>query len=278
MERLFGFIYLYRVFFTFLALQFFCAWLLVQNNAYHSAGFFNTSNQLAARTVAVSQNINAYFSLREVNRQLAEENARLRKKLEQRNQSLYRLDTREVKDRAVINRFDFISARVINNSTRLYKNHITINKGRNNGIEPGMAVINASGAVGKVKSASAHFAVLISLLNIDNQISCAVKNSDYFGTAQWDGTDPRMIDLKYIPRHAKPAAGDTVVTSGYNAVFPPGVPVGVIEQVSLKPEAVFYDIRVRLAQDFARLNFVEVVRSRLRHEQDSLEKTLGEQK
>lgn len=278
MERLFSFIYLYRVFFTFLVIELFCAWLVVQNNNYQNAMFFNTSNLLAARTVSVSQNINSYFSLRDVNRQLAEENARLRKKLEQRNQSLFRLDTREIKDPAVINRFDFISARVINNTTRLYKNHITIDKGRSNGIEPGMAVINASGAVGKVKTVSRHFAVLISLLNTDNQVSCIIKNSNYFGTAQWDGTDPRMIDLKYIPRHAKPAAGDTVVTSGFNAVFPPGILVGIIEQATLKPEAPFYEIRVRLGQDFARLSFVEVIRTPLRDEQDSLEQTLGEQK
>jgi rod shape-determining protein MreC len=278
MERLFSFIYQYRVFFTFLVLELLCVWLVVRNNQYQGARYFNTSNRLAAQTVAVSQNISGYFSLREVNAQLAEENARLRKKLEQRNQSLYSLETRELKDPAIINKFDFVSARVINNSTSLYKNYITINKGSTDGIAPGMAALNELGAVGKVKTVSKHFSVLISVLNIDNQISCVVKRTGYFGTAQWDGLDPQIVDLKYIPRHVKIQPGDTVVTSGYNAVFPPDVPVGVVKSATIKEEAPFYDIKVALSQDFAKLSFVEIVRSNLKAEKDSLELTMGEKK
>lgn len=278
MERLFRFIYQYRVFFTFLVLELLCVWLVVRNNQYQGTRFFNTSNRMAAKTVAVSQNISGYFSLRDVNTQLAEENARLRKKLEQRNQSLYQLETRELKDPAIINKFDFVSARVINNSTQQYKNFITINKGTADGIAPGMAAINELGAVGKVKTASKHFAVLISLLNIDNQVSCLIKRSGYFGTAQWDGLDPRLIDLKYIPRHVQIKPGDTIVTSGYNAVFPPNVLVGVVQAATIKEEAPFYDIKVSLSQDFAKLSFVEIVRSNLKAEKDSLELTLGEKK
>lgn len=278
MERLFRFIYQYRVFFTFLAFELLCVWLVVRNNQYQGTRFFNTSNRMAAKTVAVSQNISGYFSLREVNAQLAHENARLRKKLEQRNQSLYQLETRELTDPAIINKFDFVSARVINNSTQQYKNFITIDKGTADGIAPGMAAINELGAVGKVKTASKHFAVLISLLNIDNQVSCIIKRTGYFGTAQWDGLDPQTIDLKYIPRHVQIKPGDTIVTSGYNAVFPPDIVVGVVKSATIKNEAPFYDIQVNLSQDFSKLSFVEIVRSNLKAEKDSLELTLGGKK
>lgn len=278
MERLFRFIYQYRVFFTFLAFELLCVWLVVRNNQYQGTRFFNTSNRMAAKTVAVSQNISGYFSLREVNAQLARENARLRKKLEQRNQSLYQLETRELTDPAIINKFDFVSARVINNSTQQYKNFITIDKGTADGIAPGMAAINELGAVGKVKTASKHFSVLISLLNIDNQVSCIIKRTGYFGTAQWDGLDPQTIDLKYIPRHVQIKPGDTIVTSGYNAVFPPDIVVGVVKSATIKNEAPFYDIQVNLSQDFSKLSFVEIVRSNLKAEKDSLELTLGGKK
>ncbi len=278
MERLFRFIYQYRVFFTFLAFELLCVWLVVRNNQYQGTRFFNTSNRMAAKTVAVSQNISGYFSLREVNAQLAHENARLRKKLEQRNQSLYQLETRELTDPAIINKFDFVSARVINNSTQQYKNFITIDKGTADGIAPGMAAINELGAVGKVKTASKHFSVLISLLNIDNQVSCIIKRTGYFGTAQWDGLDPQTIDLKYIPRHVQIKQGDTIVTSGYNAVFPPDIVVGVVKSATIKNEAPFYDIQVNLSQDFSKLSFVEIVRSNLKAEKDSLELTLGGKK
>lgn len=245
--------------------------MIVENNQYQSTKFFNSSNRIAANLIGFSQGVREYFSLREINRELADENAVLRKKLEQRNQSLYSLESREIKDPAIINRFDYVSAKVANNSTSLFKNFITIDKGRNAGIAPGMAVISSSGAIGKVKSVSERYAVIISLLNIDEQVSSVIKRTGYFGTAQWDGTDPRLIDLRYIPRHVKPLVGDTVVTSGYNAVFPEGVLVGVIKEVSLSEEALFHKIKVELAQDFGRLAFVEIVKSNLRHEKDSLE-------
>ncbi|HEY5826063.1 MAG TPA: rod shape-determining protein MreC [Cyclobacteriaceae bacterium] len=279
MERLLNFVYQYRAFFTFLLLELICAWMIVENNQYQSTKFFNSSNKLAANIIGVSQGVREYFSLRVINADLAEENARLRTQLEKRNQSLYTLEVREIKDPAIINRYEYVSAKVVNNSTALFKNYITINQGRNAGIEPGMAVISSDGAIGKVKSVSDHYAVLISLLNIDENVSSVIKRTQHFGTIKWDGTNPRMINLMYVPRHVQPLVGDTVVTSGYNAIFPSDVLVGIIKEVNLKEEALFYDIKVELAQDFSKLAFVEIVKSNLKDERDSLEiKTIGEPK
>jgi rod shape-determining protein MreC len=65
--------------------------------------------------------------------------------------------------------------------------------------------------------------------------------------------------------------GDTIVTSGYNAVFPEGVIIGVVNQFELKEEALFYDARVKLSQDFSQLNYVDVIKSVLKVEKDSVE-------
>ena len=62
-----------------------------------------------------------------------------------------------------------------------------------------------------------------------------------------------------------------MVTSGYSAVFPEGVMIGTIDKVELKKEALFYELTVKLSQDFRKLSFVTVVKSQLKHEQDSLE-------
>lgn len=276
MQRLFHFIYAYRAFFIFLFLESLCTWLVIENNQYQSTKYFNTSNSVVASIISTSQNIREYFSLRDINQALAGENAALRKKVDQRNQMLSQLDLREIIDTAIINRFDYLSAKVINNTTRNYKNFITIDKGKSNGLEPGMAAISDAGVVGKVKSVSEHYAVLISLLNIDNQVSSKIKRTGHFGTVQWDGTDARIIDLKYIPRHVQLEVGDTIVTSGYNAIFPEGVLIGVVKDVKLNEEAQFHTIKVAVAQDFGKLAFVEVIKSNLKHEKDSLElKTIG---
>jgi len=278
MDRLLNFLFQYRAFFTFLFVELFCAWLIVQNNQYQSTRYFNTANGMAANIIKFSQGVREYLSLQKINTELAEENALLRTQLERKIQTLQAIEVQPL-DSSVVKRFDYVSARVINNSTLLFKNYITVDKGRLDGIEPGMAAISSHGAIGKVKSVSDHFAVLISLLNTDEQLSSAIKRTGYFGTARWEGTSPRLIDLHYIPRHVDPTVGDTIVTSGYNAIFPPNILVGTIASVSLGEEAPFYEIKVELAQDFAKLAFVEIIKSNLKSEKDSLElQTIGEVK
>ncbi|CAN5427714.1 rod shape-determining protein MreC [soil metagenome] len=267
MQRLLNFFYEYRAFFTFLLLEIFCAWLLVENNQYQSTKFFNSTNRFAAGILGFSQSTREYFFLRQINEELGRENAQLRTILERQGQPIASAPLQ--KD--TLARYDFVSAKVVNNSVAQFKNYITINQGTDAGIQPGMAAISIFGAVGKVKSVSEHFSVLISVLNIDEQVSSVIKRTANFGTVQWDGTDPRIVNLLYIPRHVQPIVGDTVVTSGYNAVFPAGVLVGIVSDVKLKEEALFYDIRVELAQDFRRLSFVKIVKSQIKPELDSLE-------
>lgn len=276
MERLFLFIYQYRAFFTFLVLELFCAWLIVNNNSYQGARYFNSSNSVVASLNNFSQSIRDYFLLRDVNAALAEENAALRKQIEQNNQRLQVLDTLTLSDSLLITRFDFVSAKVVNNQVDRFKNFVTINKGDDAGLKPGMAVISPFGAVGKVKVVSDHYSVVTSMLNIDVMISAVLKRTGHFGTIQWDGRDPDRISYKFIPRHVKPVVGDTVVTSGYSAVFPEGIMIGTIDNVALKEEALFYDLTVKLSQDFRRLSFVTIVKSQLKHEQDSVERIIIE--
>jgi rod shape-determining protein MreC len=274
MERLFLFFYQYRAFFTFLFLEVICAWLIVENNQYQGAQFFNSSNSAIASLNNFSQGVREYFLLRNINSTLAQENAELRSKLEQYNQKRFLGSpdsTFSVKvDSSVIRQYDFVSAKVVANTVHRFTNYITINKGATDGITPGMAVISPLGAVGKVKSVSKHYSVVTSILHIDVQVSVLLKRTGYFGTAQWDGRNPDLLKLKYVPTHVNPVKGDTIITSGYNAVYPEGIMVGVIEEVQ-KNETLFYDLTVKLSQDFRKLAYVEVVRNHLRNELDSLQ-------
>ena len=223
---------------------------------------------MAASIMSAAQSTREYLSLRDVNRELAEENALLRELLVQLSSKQETL----IASTDTLVRFQFVSAKVINNSVAQFKNHLTINRGLDAGLAPGMAVISSAGAVGKVKSVSDHFSVVTSILNTDEQVSSVLTRTGNFGTIQWDGTDPDLVSLLYIPRHVKPEIGDSIVTSGYNAVFPEGVFIGLVKVFDLKKEALFYDLKVELAQDFRRLSYVKVVKSQLKHELDSLER------
>ena len=274
MERLILFVYQNRAFFTFLLLEFFCAWLVVENNAYQGTKFFNSSNGIVAGINNFSQGVRDYFQLSEVNRLLAEENATLKEQLEKQKIQEYPLNVRAPLDSSFTKHYEFVSAKVVNNHVDLVKNFITIDKGRDSGIEPGMAVISPSGVVGKVKLVSKHYGVVTSILHIDVMVSAVLKRTEHFGTVQWDGRDPDLVEFKYIPRHVRPVIGDTVITSGYNAVFPPGITIGVVEEVKLNDEALFYDLKVKLSQDFRKLSYVNVVKNYWQPEQDSLEQVM----
>ncbi|MEL7004617.1 MAG: hypothetical protein AAFN93_18060 [Bacteroidota bacterium] len=115
MRRLFLFLYRYRAFLTFLFFELFCSWLIVQNNSFQGAKFFNSSNQLAAGVLSTSGGISDYFGLKEVNQQLADENAVLRYQISQMKQSLYDINVGEDTDYEVLNKFNFQTAKVIQN-------------------------------------------------------------------------------------------------------------------------------------------------------------------
>ena len=275
MQRLFLFFYQYRAFFTFLILELICAWLIIGNNPYQGARFFNSSNGLVASMNNVSHGVREYFLLRQVNSTLAEENAFLRSKFEALNQTQYITSSPAITDSTVVSQYDFESAKVVNNTVNRFTNFLTINKGREDGIAPGMAVISSLGAIGKVRTVSPHYSVVTSILHIDVQVSALLKRTGHFGTIQWDGINPDYVKLKYIPRHVQPVRGDSVVTSGYNAVFPEGIMVGLIEDIQLTDE-LFYDLKVKLSQDFRKLAYVEVVKNSLRNELDSLQQPFQE--
>jgi rod shape-determining protein MreC len=251
-----------------------CFWLIVENNQYQGAKFFNSSNSVVASMNNFSQSIRNYFLLSDENQKLANENAELREQVERQKQQLQNVHTVIYNDTALTSRFEFISAKVVNNQVDRFKNFITLSKGKDHGIEPGMAVISPLGAVGKVKLVSDHYSVVTSILHIDYMVSGVLKRTGHFGTIQWEGRDPEYVKFKYIPRHVKPVKGDTVVTSGYNAIFPDQVMIGTISSVHLNDEDLTYDLTVSLSQDFRKLSYVSVVKSKLKVEQDSLEQTV----
>ncbi|MBL6446546.1 rod shape-determining protein MreC [Fulvivirga sp. 29W222] len=286
MQRLFLFLYQYRAFLTFLFLEIICSWFIIQNNNYQGAKFFNSSNRLAAGLLQSSGNISDYFGLARVNADLAQENAGLKERLEQLNQRLVEIQISHVKDSSlaktdsvtipetdstVVKKYEYFSAKVINNSTRRFNNYITINKGAVDGVEPGFGVIGNDGVVGKVKIVSKHFAVITSILHGDVLISAKIKRTGDLATVKWAGVDPYAAQLMYVPRHVKPLVNDTIVTSGYNAIFPEGIPVGVVKDVEVREDALFYDITISLASDLNELSYVYLIKNSLKTEQDSLE-------
>lgn len=279
MSQLLGLLNRAKYFFLFLLLEIISFSLIRKNNLQWDVTFFNSTNAIAAKTMAITYRAKEYLNLDEENESLAKENIVLREKLSYYEQGRARADYFYAADSIYAERFDFKVAKVINSTTSRANNYVTIDKGTLDGVEPGMGVIGPRGVVGQVMSCSEHFSRVYSILHEDFRISSEVtneslRNSDQIalGLALWDGISSRTVKLGTIDRFKKVNVGDSVLTSEQNLVFPPNVLIGQIKRVQTPSSGAFHDIDVELASDLGSLSYVYVVNNKLINEQENLEK------
>lgn len=269
MRNFFLLIRKYNFFIVFLLLEVVSGILLVRNSTYQRAAVISTSNELVGKIYTAYSNVTDYLVLGETNRILSAENARLRRA---DSVSFYDPSFRvlRVNDTIGLQQYEYISARVVNNSVSRVNNYITLDKGSLQGIQPEMAVMGSNGVVGIVKDVSEHFSTVISLLHSSTKISSKIKKNDYFGSSVWDGENPQIAKLLDIPSHAQVKVGDTIVTSTYSGIFPRDILVGVVSEIGTSGES-FKEIKLKLATDFQKLSYVYVIRNLLKTERDTIE-------
>ncbi len=185
---------------------------------------------------------------------MAEENLRLRKWMvfsKGKSQSFATEDSAS---------YDLVLAKVVNSSHLKSRNFLTLRIDERDSIRPGMGVVSSDGVVGRIKSVSSKYATVVSVLNPNLMVSTRVKSNNALCTVQWDGSDPLYADLKFVPRHLRLNKGDTVVTSGYNAVFPEGFILGTVSSNDLRIEDPFYNARLKLATDFSTIRYAYILK------------------
>jgi len=263
LRNLLNFLIRYSAWFVFAFYVVVSCGLLFNRNPYQHHVFLTSAGTVAAGLHDVSSNITGYFSLRDINDDLQRQTATLQQEVLTLREQVRRYRELEIQDsvRSIdsIGKFNFVIATVINNSISRPYNYVTINKGSDDGLRPEMGVMDQNGVVGIVNVVSSHYARVISLLNPNFRLSCKLRGSDTFGSLVWDGRDPRTALLEELPKHTQFHRGDTIVTSGYSAVFPEGIPVGVIEGKARGADDNFFTLRIRLLTDFTALSTVKII-------------------
>lgn len=264
MRKLLDFLYRRRNLAIFLGLEAICFWLVVNFNQRQNADFLNSSNALSARISTGSQNVADYFDLIEINEQLMLENETLQARLNMKAAIPDSL-------RTYPESYQVKGSRVLNNTFRRSTNFLTIAGGSNDGIAPGMGVISTAGVVGQIKSVSSRYATVYSLLHPKVMVSSTVKRTETNCSVQWEQEAYDIAGLKYVPRHIDLKVGDTIVTSGFNSVFPANINVGVVSEINLEDHMTFFEAKVKLSVDFTSLPSVFVIVHENKLEKDSLE-------
>ncbi|TAG59873.1 MAG: rod shape-determining protein MreC [Cytophagales bacterium] len=270
MSKLIQFIFKKINFILFILLEIIALVLYFSNNAYQGAAFFNSSNAISGNLSNFSSYSREFIYLSEINSELSKENAKLRTLL-LKNSTTNEMVFESKIDTLRAQKYKYESAKVINNSTNKLHNYLTINKGTQDSIFPGMGVVCIQGVVGKIKSSSKNYATITSILHVDGFISSKLKRNGAIGPLRWDGNDAKMAKLMYIPRHLEVKKGDTIVSSEHNSVFPEGEMIGQVSSIAIKGDENFYTLSVRLSTDFTKLSHVYVIKNSFKLEQDSLE-------
>jgi len=246
--------------------------LVVQHNSFHRGQFISQSRSVEGFFFETFGGIREYLILRQTNQDLQMENTLLRNQLDGYTRKMESSST--ANDSVPRRQYSYIPAKIINASINKQFNFLTLDKGRHHGIEAEMAVISPRGVVGVVYSVSGNYASVIPLINRNFRLSARILNTEYFGSMSWPGTGYNQAILEEIPFHVELHVGDTIVTSGYSAIFPEDINVGTIQSF----EAVqgnFYSIVVELAVDYKALSQVNIIRNLLREEQLELERISG---
>lgn len=270
MRNLWLFFLRYYAFFLFLALEAFAIVLMVNNNSYHSASYFNSANNISAGIFSRISNAKMFVNLQTVNDSLSRENARLLNLLFSSPYSNF-VKRVNVGDSTTQRRYTYIEAKVVNNSVNNRNNYLTLDRGSLQGVKPKMGVICGNGIVGTVKDVNEHFCTVISFLHKDSRISARLNATKDYGSLVWEGLNPRFAQLKDIPTHVKVKLGDSVTTTGYSQKFPENIFVGRVVKCDLKSGDNFYNIEVALSTSFLTLRYVYIVEDNFAEELMKLE-------
>lgn len=278
MRNIFLFIRRYFNFLFFVLAQAVALIFFFRYNKFHEAAFMGVASEVTGRFNERYNNIDQYFSLKKTNEALAKENAELRRQLKLNfeapdSTASSRVDTLLIDSVRQTRRFDYLDAKVVSNSYFSQTNTIMIHRGRNQGVEPGMAVISAQGVVGTVVNASSNFADVMSVLHKYHRISAMLKKTGEVGKVTWDGEDPQFLTMEDVQQSAPVAKGDTIVTSnlsGFDGTFPPGIMVGTVVEVLQDQGRKFHKLRLKTATNFFNLQYVMVVKDTQKEERKRL--------
>jgi rod shape-determining protein MreC len=265
MQQIINFLIRYKTFLLYAFLLFISLVFTFQSHSYHQSKFLNSANYFSGSIYEASNNITAYFNLREENRNLVRENELLRFQLYNKQEGITPITD------SLLNSYTVVQGTIVKNSFSDQRNYITINKGRLDSVKQDMGVITDKGILGIIENTSKNYATVQSILNEKSNINAKIKNSNHFGSLVWNTKDYNTVQLIDIPRLVQLTIGDTIVTGAMSSIFPENIPIGTIKKFDLDTSKSFYFIDVALFNDMTNLKHVYVIQNLNRKEVLELE-------
>lgn len=273
MQQIFNFVIRNKTFLLFILLFSIALALTIQSHSYHRSQFINSANGLTGGVYGTVNSVGQYFDLKDKNELLSEENKLLRERLYNLDISI---DSSFVDSTFANERYNVVVGDVYKNSYSLSNNYLTINKGKNDGIQQDFGVVTSKGIVGIVDNTSKNYATVLSILSKKSRINAQLKATNHIGSLTWNGDSPEITQLVDVSKFAPVEVGDTIVTGGESSIFPKGIGIGTIDSFETDISGDTYTIQVRLFNDMTNLGKVYILENLDKKEILNLQSTIDE--
>lgn len=187
---------------------------------------------------------------------LKTENVELRKQLESMKKELA-IDY-------TLNEYAFLNATVINRNVGHWYNTITVDKGSYNGVTEDMAVVNSQGLIGRVTSVTTFTSDirLITTNDTNNKISITISNGEnkVNGLVNKYNYQTGYLEVEGVSNTELVSVGDYVYTSGLGQIFPSGILLGTVAEITTDEYDLAKIIDVLPIANFDDINYVAILK------------------
>ncbi len=173
---------------------------------------------------------------------LEKENEELKIELELKNNEIHRLKQLERENLKLSELLDAssrygeystITCNIIARDPGNWYTTFTIDKGAENGLKKNMVVLASGGLVGKIEEVGSNYAKVSSIINGTYSVSSKALRTDDEGFVKGNMSDNGMLKMDYIDKDAEIKEGDEIVTSHLSDIYPAGITIGYVTEVSL---------------------------------------------
>ncbi|OVE77573.1 rod shape-determining protein MreC [bacterium F11] len=230
-------------------------WYLISPEVVYSGTYFNKLDSLKGRFFQLARAEGENYILRQQNIKLAKRELE-RDVLREENKRLrVLLDLKEKQFN------DSISAEVIGHDVREWFYAVIINKGHQDQIPQTAAVVTRShhglALVGRIAEV---YDTTSKVLLISDPISAVTVSIDPIGDlGLLEGRNQPTVLVRYLPHRSKVSVGHEVKTVGLGGVFPPGIPIGMVKDVTVTSDGFFKEATVEPYLDFGSIQEVLVL-------------------
>lgn len=163
-----------------------------------------------------------------------------------------------------LNEYSYLNATVIYRNVSTWYNTITVDKGTYNGVKKDMVVVNSQGLIGKVVSTTTFTSDirLITTKETDNKISITISNGEnkINGLIKNYNYKTKYLEVEGVSNTETVRVGDYVYTSGLGEIFPSGILIGTVSDISTDEYDLAKIIDVTPIADFDDINFVAILK------------------